>query len=178
MKQLYFVRHGESELNRDKKWSGQTDTPLTAKGHEQAKLAGRDAKTRSLQFDLIVSSPLERALNTAQHIAAALGYPESQINTSDLLKERYFGQLEGTPHTFRVDSLYALRESSVDKYGSESLADLQKRAETALDYLHSLDQETILVVAHSSFGRSLYKAAHKNRRRFSQFKNAEIVKFL
>lgn len=178
MKTLYFVRHGESELNRSDRWSGQTDTPLTPKGHAQAKVAGEKAKKLDLQFDAIISSPLERALKTAQHIAAALEYPPAHITTNDLLKERSFGKLEGTPHRFYTDLLYALNESYVDKYGSESFADLQKRGTEAFEFLMGQKADTILVVAHSSFGRALFRAAQPKKRRYTQFKNAEIVQFL
>lgn len=178
MKNLYFVRHGESELNQNKKWSGQTNTPLTSKGHEQAKHAGQQANVMRLRFDLIISSPLSRALDTAKYIAAAIDYPSENITVDDRFAERSFGSLETQPHTFRIDSLYAINESSVDKYGGESFTELQKRALQAAEYLRSLDQETVLVVAHSAFGRALFRALLPDRKRLFQFKNAEIVKII
>lgn len=178
MKQLYFVRHGESELNRSNRWSGQTDTPLTPRGHEQAKAAGKKAALMGVQFDRIISSPLERAFTTAQHIAAAIDYPPAQIITNDLFKERSFGKLESTPHRLVTDLIYALNESSVDRYGSEPYINLQKRGTEALEFLMTQADDTILVVAHSSFGRALFRAAQPKKRRYTQFKNAQIVRFL
>src|SRR5882762_6928889 len=93
MKYLYFCRHGQSQLNLERIYAGQTDTPLTDLGREQAKLAGDRAD--GIQPDLIVSSPLVRALETAQIIAGEIGYPLGKIATNDIFKERSLGSLEG-----------------------------------------------------------------------------------
>lgn len=178
MKQLYFVRHGETVLNQAGRWSGTINTPLTQKGHAQAERAGKSVVTRQLQFDLIISSPLDRALQTAEYIARAIEYPSTRIDVSELFIERGFGSLEGTPHRLRLDAHYALNEAAVDKYGGEPFADLQKRAQRAHEYLQICEADSILVVAHSAFGRALFRAINPKRRRRFQFKNGEIMQFL
>ena len=69
MSRLLIVRHGQSEWNALGRWQGQADPPLTDLGANQAKMA-----TKKLGlFDSIVSSPLERAKNTASIISETIG---------------------------------------------------------------------------------------------------------
>lgn len=93
MKRLYFIRHGQSVLNLEETYAGQLDTPLTDYGREQAKIAGME--TALIGIDIIISSPLSRAYETAQIVAREIGYPEHDIITYDLLKERSLGSLQG-----------------------------------------------------------------------------------
>lgn len=145
MKKLYFIRHGLSEMNKSGHFAGTIDTPLTSEGRAQAKTAGENA--RLLNIDLIVSSPLSRAHETAKIIARQIGYPEDKILVSELLKERHWGDLEGTPHQ-PVEDLDEVP-------GAETSHQLLSRAAKALQYLESLPGENILVVSHGTFGRAL-----------------------
>lgn len=181
MKQLYFIRHGLSEMNQQNLWSGQTDTPLTPKGHAQAKLAGEHIKKQGVAFDAIVSSPLQRAHDTAKHIAKHIDYAPNRILLQDLFKERHFGKLEGTSKFSIHAAEYFLNEAAIDKYDRvESLADLQRRADTAHEYLLSLGKDSILVVAHGAFGRALYRSVRDNSvsAKNIRYKNAKIVRFI
>ena len=72
---LYFTRHGETFWNVENKICGATDIALTPRGHAQAETLGRMLAAQDLPVDLILSSPLSRALDTARHIAAATGWP-------------------------------------------------------------------------------------------------------
>lgn len=136
MKQLYFIRHGLSELNVQGAMAGHTDTPLVLEGHEQAKRAGKKAKEADLSFDIIISSPLQRAHHTAQHIAAAIDYPQEKIELNDLFKERGYGQLEGADAKTALVADYFNDESVIDHLaGVETLQELQQRADRALRLL-------------------------------------------
>lgn len=146
MKRLYFCRHGQSQANLDETYAGQLDTPLTDYGREQAKVAGMEAKLFGI--DLIVSSPLNRALETAHIIAREIGYPEIGIITNDLLKERSLGSLQGKPWKD-----FAENDSMFDDV--ESLEHLGGRAQQTLNYLQTLEAPNILVVGHGSFARAL-----------------------
>jgi broad specificity phosphatase PhoE len=165
MKHLYFCRHGQSVLNLEATYAGQLDTPLTNYGREQAKLAGMEAKL--LGIDLVVSSPLVRALESAQIIASEIGYPEDKIKINDLLQERSLGSLEGKPWKD-----YAEDDSVF--HDIESLESLGARAQQALNYLQRLDASNVLVVGHGSFALALCDLVGYDTRG-EELPNAHIV---
>lgn len=180
MKRLYFIRHGESEFNKSNLWTSSTDVPLTEKGHEQAKEAGRLLKQAGEYFDIIISSPLQRAYQTADHVAQALGYPSEKIHLNDRLVERNFGSLEGKKGLVAVTK-YIVDESAIDKHdGVEKLVDLQTRVNDFLDYLHSLPYDNILIVGHGAFGRALRRAINKEpiHKRGKSFHNGEVERLI
>ena len=72
--EFYFVRHGESESNKDGKIQGHTDSPLSALGREHAEAAGRWFADKGI--DTVLTSPLSRARQTATAISRATGAPE------------------------------------------------------------------------------------------------------
>lgn len=180
MKHLYFVRHGLSEANKANIWSGATNHPLSTEGHEQAKIAGQKAREQGLVFDIVLSSPLDRAHHTAQHISQATGYPISDIVLHNHLVERNFGELENT-HNLEAAAKYTQDEAAIDIYKDvERLVDMQWRAQELLKYLHTLPQDTVLVVAHGAFGRALRRAINKDPLNgpFVAIPNAEIIKLI
>lgn len=71
MLQVYLVRHGETQWNAERRIQGQSDSPLTAKGEQQAMQVGERA--RSLGITHIISSDLGRTKRTAEIIAQACG---------------------------------------------------------------------------------------------------------
>ncbi|MDX6485766.1 MAG: hypothetical protein QOF43_919, partial [Gaiellaceae bacterium] len=89
---LYLVRHGESEANAAGVFAGQTDSPLTAKGREQAKLVAK--ALRPVHFGRVVASTLSRTKDTAAEIAAGRGIA---VETFDGLKEIDLGAAAGKP---------------------------------------------------------------------------------
>lgn len=170
MKKLYFIRHGLSELNVQGLVAGRTETPLTNEGRRQAKAAGQLAKTYAI--DLIVSSPLQRALETAQIIAKELAYPEQNILINDLLIERNFGALEGKPWTpdLNLDGISDLEADNT----------IIDRAHLALKWLETLGEDNILVVSHGGFGRALRAAirAEKTLDSKDRLQNAQIHQWI
>lgn len=180
MKQLYFVRHGQSQLNEDGKWAGTTDTPLTPKGHEQAKQTGQGVKAEGLAFDAIVSSPLQRAHHTAQHIARQIGYPEDAIIIEPRLIERSFGTLENT-RDLVARAKYVINERAIESYPEvESLDDLHVRAAEVLEYLQTLPYDKILVVGHGASGRALRRVINKEPLDYvgERYDNAQLVRLI
>lgn len=154
MKRLYFCRHGLSQAQIDDAWGGQNDTPLSDEGRQQARHAGTQLKEQGTRIDLIVASPLSRAHETAQILAAAIGYPAENIQTVDIFKERTFGVYDGKVRPKDWFDTHTYQELD-DVEGAERIEDLQKRAALGLDFLKSLPQENILLVGHGAFGRSL-----------------------
>lgn len=180
MKNLYFVRHGQSEFNVTYKWAGTTDCFLTPTGKDQAKRAGKKLQTISTKIDVIISSPLLRAHHTAKIIADQINHPKDNIILNSLLVERNYGELEGRA-TPLIASRYVKDESHLDEYKDvEKLIDMQKRADNALQYLESLTHDNILVVSHGAFGRALRRSIKKDHisTRGKSFKNAELEKLI
>ena len=132
-------------MNVSGHYAGQIETPLTAEGRKQAEAAGKAAK--GLGIDLILASPLSRALETAQLFAKEIGYDLKKIRTSPLLVERSFGVMEGKP--WNPDLAYENIE------GVESDVALVQRAHLALELINSFEADHILVVSHGSYGRAL-----------------------
>lgn len=145
---ITLLRHGESEGNSTGVLQGQSDYPLTASGSEQAQRLATYWKSQGIQFDLIISSPLLRASQTAEIIANILN---TSIEYDPDWKERYFGNLQDT-------SLQDLerRIPPVDYFhpyepvggSGESQLDLFLRAGHALQKILRRPPGSYLVVAH------------------------------
>ncbi len=178
MNRLYFIRHGESKANVDGVWGA--NTRLTEEGIRQAKRAAQHAKEKGLSFNLIISSPMIRAQETAKEIALAVGYPVESIVLDDSIKERYFGELEDSKVADDINMIHGKDETYVEKYKDvESMEALQVRANNVLARLKARPEENILVVSHSSFGRALRRSADAHQyttseTAFSHLPNAEI----
>jgi uncharacterized phosphatase len=171
LKELYFVRHGLSELNVAGKYAGTLDTPLVKAGQDQARLAGQQAK--KLNIDYIISSPLSRALDSAKIIAEVIHLPTLSIEVNSLLVERHYGVMEGQPWNPDLD---------VDGVADvETIDNLLKRAQLALQHIESMAATNVLVVSHGGFGRALrlvINPAIPFNDPNSPFKNAEIVRLI
>jgi broad specificity phosphatase PhoE len=89
-RELFLLRHGETEGSLAHLYSGQADVPLTARGREQARVAG--ARLAEAGVDAILSSPLSRAAETADEIGAATG---AAVRIDERLIEVDYGELEG-----------------------------------------------------------------------------------
>lgn len=89
---IIFLRHGESVGNAEARWQGQFDFPLTDKGRAQARALADRWLAEKRTFDAILSSPLSRAKETAEIIAAALG---GVVECDRLWMERDIGILAG-----------------------------------------------------------------------------------
>ncbi len=168
MKHLYFIRHGQSELNAQGIFAGRLDTPLTDTGRLQAKNAGKDIK--NLHIDLIVSSDLGRAIETAQIIAREIGYSQDDIVVNPLFVEQFYGSLEGKPWT---------ETPNIGKYTDiESDEELVERAKEGLAYLRTLPAETVLLVSHGSYSRALRAAIEGGDIKKDEPENAKVVQFI
>ena len=144
MADLYLVRHGQTELNVQNILQGWHDSPLTARGREQA-LATRAAfEDRGVIFDHVYSSPLGRARCTAELIAGE----GRSIELVDDLREWHLGSLEGTSN--REMPPQPLGDYPV-AFGGESEAQLRSRMVAALSRIMDRPQHNcVLVVSHGS----------------------------
>lgn len=154
---LTLVRHGETDWNRDRRIQGSTDIPLNDTGRAQARTAAE-----TLSGDIIVSSDLSRARETAQIIAAELGLPEPRAYRE--LRERSYGEAEG------VDAAEFIRRwgqwHSAEIPGAEPWPHLRSRALRALASVVQDARRTtapaaasVIVVTHGALIRELLRHA-------------------
>ena len=87
---LLVIRHGETVWNAQSRFQGHGDSPLTETGRRQAQALGK--RMKGVDFDVLISSDLGRAQETASIIASSTGHP---VQTDFRLRERNFGALEG-----------------------------------------------------------------------------------
>jgi broad specificity phosphatase PhoE len=90
--QFTFLRHGESVGNAQSRWQGQSNYPLTDQGRAQAEALAKRWQSEKVKFDLLISSPLERAVETAKIIASELTV---EVETDEIWLERAIGEMEG-----------------------------------------------------------------------------------
>lgn len=91
-KNIYLFRHGETDFNQENRWQGRTDNLLNAKGTSQAIELGK--KLSTIRLDVIYSSPLLRAVQTANLVAQQQKKPTKIVILQDL-REGDFGEVEG-----------------------------------------------------------------------------------
>lgn len=146
---IYLVRHGQCESNVVGRYNF-VNEDINETGIKQAE--DLREKIKDIDYDIIISSPLIRALHTAQIINAN----EKQIITDERLVERKHGSLEGksVDVTDRDDYWDYYTET---RYGTEErIPDLCNRIKEFLDELKTKDYESVLIVAHSGVSKAFY----------------------
>ena len=163
MGKLFIVRHGQDEDNANGILNGRRNQPLTTLGREQAQTVAK--KLHSYKIDIIYSSPLKRAFETAQIIGAKLKMNDILIH--EHLIEREFGILSGKP--ILDIPLFAKKILKTDRVnyfleaqGAEKFPDLYKRAQKILYEIKEKHiNENVLVVAHGDIGKMMRAVHHK-----------------
>jgi uncharacterized phosphatase len=152
MTDLYLVRHGETDWNRQRRIQGRTDIPLNDTGREQARLTGMLLTRRPI--DRVVASPLGRARETAEIIARELGLGEPALR--DALVERDYGAAEGLSYR-EIDARYP---EGTPVPGRESREEVAARIVPDLVRLAADHPgESIVVVSHGGAIRSALLSA-------------------
>jgi 2,3-bisphosphoglycerate-dependent phosphoglycerate mutase len=95
MKTLILLRHGESDWNRENRFTGWTDVDLSAKGVEEAIAAGRQMKQDGYTFDVAYTSVLKRAIKTLNLALEQMDLLWIPVYKSWRLNERHYGALQG-----------------------------------------------------------------------------------
>lgn len=173
---LYFVRHGESVANVNGTAAGaEDDCALTEKGLQDAQLVAENVKqciAEGLTIDRLVSSPLQRALITAQ-IIADVALDGMVVQTDDRLRERGIGAAVG----WKDGAWYHLEDDPAA--GVESRSEFSARVAAVYNELTSLPDNT-LVVSHNGVFKvlSAYVAGVPADKfvEMSGLDNGEIVK--
>ena len=110
MNNLILVRHGQSQWNQERRFTGWADIGLTEYGELEAKLAGELIKELNINFDAYFTSQLKRAINTLEIILKVLNKTDVEIIKAAALNERMYGNLTGLN-----------KDQVIAKYGSEQV---------------------------------------------------------
>ena len=154
---LVLVRHGESQWNRENRFTGWVDVPLTDTGRREAERAGE--LLRGIHFDRAYTSVLQRAAETLDIILRVIGQTDLPIERDPALNERHYGDLQGlnkaeTAAKFGAEQVHIWRRSyDIAPPGGESLKDTAART---LPYFERV------IVAQLRAGADLLVVAHGN----------------
>ena len=151
MTNFFLIRHGETDWNLAGRIQGATDIPLNETGRAQAAATGEKMAGRS--WDVIVASPLSRAMETARIIAARVGLPEPTPLPS--IVERNYGEAEG----MTGPELESIFPGDTPVPGRESREAVKNRVVAAV---HELAKQhpgkNVVAVAHGGVIRALLHA--------------------
>jgi 2,3-bisphosphoglycerate-dependent phosphoglycerate mutase len=92
---LVLLRHGESQWNKENRFTGWTDVDLTEKGLEEAKIAGKLLKAEGFTFDVAYTSVLKRAIHTLWNVLDEMDLTWIPVRRDWRLNERHYGALQG-----------------------------------------------------------------------------------
>ena len=150
-----LFRHGQTDWNVNFLLQGLTDIPMNATGISQVRAAARAINKDD--WDIILTSPLGRARQTAEIIGEELGF--QNVLEQELLIERSFGEAEGLAY-----GQWKSRYSNLDVIpGGESKSDLIARSELLLETLRaSHPGQRILAISHGALIRTVLSISSKN----------------
>jgi probable phosphoglycerate mutase len=156
MKEIYFVRHGESEANVGE-FHGKPSTPMTQRGHEQALFIAQ--RCSSLPLQALITSTYTRAKQTAGYIADKIKIVPEE---SDLFVENGFVSALWDARRSDPASQSALK-SIIENWGvpgyhfadEENFEEIVRRVDAALAFLSERSEEHIGVVTHGGFLRNV-----------------------
>lgn len=173
MAPLIFVRHGETDWNVAGRLQGRTDTPLNARGRDQADAVGRALKDfPGISERVFVASPLMRASDTMRRMRVAMGLDPDAFTTDERLAEMAFGDWEG--FTFREIAERepaAIKAREADKWshvppGGESYVQVAERVGALLA---ELDRPAVLV-SHGGVARAALAVSGADRTRLADLR--------
>lgn len=195
---LYFIRHGETYLNKYKKMQGWSDAPLTPKGEKVALDTG--VRLSKIAFDAIYASDLGRTIRTAELILKMNDYKDSlNIIPKAAFRETFFGSFEGSTGSetygkiakivnipqeqlFNKMTLEELADATkiADEFGdAENYAEFWGRVENGLKEIindvNLPDDAKILVVAHGNTIRNIVKNIDSLINVFTEIGNSSIT---
>jgi len=171
MKNILLIRHGQSEWNKLNLFTGFKNIELSDQGIDEANKAGQNFKNLNIKFDIVFTSELKRAQETAKIILKNLDqwdhlYGEGKIITDIKLNERDYGDLTGlnkkeTADKFGEEQVHKWRRGYSDQPpNGESLEDVVRRVkiyfeESINPAIQSANNNNILIAAHGNSLRAL-----------------------
>lgn len=92
---VVLIRHGESQWNKENRFTGWTDVPLSETGVSEAIAAGQSLKADNYSFDVVYTSKLKRAIHTTWNVLKELDQSHIPVINNWRLNERHYGALQG-----------------------------------------------------------------------------------
>jgi probable phosphoglycerate mutase len=151
---LMLIRHGETAMTQEKRYSGRHDVPLTEHGLAQAQATAQRVAALGVPVSAVVSSPLIRCVRTAEAIAGALG--DLPVITADGLIECDFGDWDGLTFgevrkRFGAELDVWLSSTAISPPGGESFQRVAKRAQRVIaELITAYPAQCVVVVSHVS----------------------------
>lgn len=163
MTEIYVLRHGETAYNKEGRYLGRTDV-FAIFDFDKKEIKDLENNIKSLNFDLIISSPLKRCLETVEILVG-----KKDVMIEDGFVERSVGVYEGlTKEEARerypdIYSKNATRQFNNAPPGGETILDVEKRVFVALDKIkqHHKDKK-ILIVTHGFIAKVINKYFNPN----------------
>ena len=150
--EIYVVRHGQTDYNVKKVFQGHIDIPLNETGEKQALETA--SKFRNIDVDMILVSPLQRALQTAQPISQITGVP---ITIEERLIERSFGDMEG--HQNREDWNIKMMLDYEKNYDIENIEPIQSLFKRVFYFLDEITEQykdkKVVLVTHGAVSQPI-----------------------
>ncbi len=179
---ILLARHGETESNRERRFQGRLDVPLSDTGREQARALAEQAAAEDPAIAALYSSPLVRALETAQIVGAALGLePRTDPRLEEVDVGDWQGRLKDDVEREDPEGWAAFGRAGAEFRfpGGESLAEQQERVVDALVDVTQRRDLPALLVCHRGVVRCAL--AHTHRRGLDTYHewtvpNAELIR--
>lgn len=164
MPKLILLRHGQSQWNLENRFTGWVDVPLSPAGEAEARSAGE--KLRPFQIDVVFTSALKRAIDTATIALDAAGKTGLSLVKDSALNERHYGDLQGlnkseTAEKYGAEQVHIWRRSFDVRPPGADGESLEMTIERVMPYYreHILPElragRNVLIVAHGNSLRSL-----------------------
>lgn len=129
MHKIVLLRHGESEWNKENRFTGWTDVPLSEKGLIEAQSAGKVLKEKGFVFDKAYTSVLKRAIKTLWSVLEEMDLMWIPVENSWKLNERHYGALQGLN-----------KSETAARYGDEQVKIWRRSYETRPPLLEKADK--------------------------------------
>ena len=158
MKTLYLMRHGETMFSAQHRIQGWCDSPLTARGIEQARAMGARLRERGVHVDHAVCSTAERAADTLELILGELGQPDLPYARSKGLREMFYGSLEAQQDFLAENDPEACRTYYL-QFGGESSDTVRDRmVKTLTNIMLEPGSDSVLAVGHGGANFNFLRA--------------------
>lgn len=181
---ICLIRHGQTDWNKQKRIQGRINNQLNDTGKAQVQEVGKILKEQDPFWDIIIASPLDRAIDSAKIIAKELNYTGDIIINNNVI-EREFGEAEGE---YITDEIYDKITKDIVK-NLEKSYELQKRAFDALmDIAKTYPGKKILIATHSHFIKGFFTSIsddftfttplYNASLNYVHIKNNQVIKYI